>query len=120
MNLSEKVNQIMRIENINIFQNIFDSSHSSCVIIFRDKDYKPFLLYIEKLDKDVSISTITDEIRGGHVVLSTMKSFSLTTDICTLKDGSALRMIDLSFEPETKRMTKEQIEKQLGYKVEII
>lgn len=110
---------IEKIENINIFQNIENPDFNSCVIIFRNEKDKPFLLYFEKIDKKTSFEKINNYIQVGTDYNLSNQDFTLTTKIF-LKDKTLFKLYNLSFEEETKEMTKEEIEKALGYKIKII
>lgn len=110
---------ITKIENINIFQNIREPEYNTCVIIFRDENYKPFLLYIEKMNQEMQLTSATEWL--PRMMFPTGKDFGLETKIYPSDDNSVFRIVDLSFAPkEKKALTREEIETLLGYEIEIV
>lgn len=110
---------IKNIETMLIFQNSEDKNYNSSIIIFRNFENKPFLLYIEKIDALVSIDM--------EIVRSCYSNVVFPSQTATFKniirpvDNILFRIIDLSFEQDKiKDMTKVQIEEKLGYKINIL
>lgn len=113
---------IKDIENINVFQNIKEPQYNSCTIVFRDSNNEPYLFYIEKMQKTISFeaSSSIDCQVGKYFKWGMKKDFSLIHKIFPAEDNSIVKIINLGFKEETKEMTKEEIEKELGYKIKII
>lgn len=114
--------EINKIENVNIFQNMTHPNYNSATLIYRDSSGKPFLLYIEKLSHNANL-TFGEEKLSMSIgdTFKINRDFFFESQIYPNQSNSIFRIVDLSFEPELiKEMTKEQIEKTLGYKIKIV
>jgi hypothetical protein len=99
------------------FPNKSAPGKDTAIIIFRDESKHPFLVYIDKMDSNVTLSSVQDDFYSTFDKLPRM-SFEYSNKIIVDNEkGIVFRLIDLD---PPKPMTKEQIEKILGYKINIV
>lgn len=116
-NLS-KLNKIDKVDASFIFPNKKEEDKVTGILIFRDTNNHPFLIYIDKMDNEISISEVQQEIAWFlNERLVPCRTFEYSNKIEIGEDKVIFTLIDLD---PPKSMTKEEIEKKLGYKINII
>ena len=114
-----KLNTVKVVDAIFTFPNKEVPNKSTAIIIFRDKKNHPFLIYIDEMDNNITLTEVQDKIYAplGDILLS--RSFEFSNKITINEKGIIFTLIDLD-PPKPKPMTKEQIEKILGYEIDIV
>lgn len=99
------------------FPNKEMPNKNTAIIIFRDNKNHPYLVYIDKMDNDITLSEIQDSLYTPVGVMLKSRNFEYSNKITINDKGAIFTLIDLD---PPKPMTKEQIEKILGYKINIL
>ena len=108
------LNIVKKIDHIAIYPNRNNTNLNNIIIAFRDNNNHPFILYSENIDSNVSISAVQEFI--SKAIIS--HKFTLEMNIFFNNKEIICKIIDLN--PSKKEMTKKDIEKLLGYEIEII
>lgn len=112
-----KLNMVTEIDAAFTFPNKETPNKNTAIIIFRDNKNHPFLVYIDKMDSNVTLSSVQDDFYSTFDKLPRV-SFEYSNKIIVDNEkGIIFTLIDLD---PPKSMTKEQIEKILGYKINIV
>ena len=111
-----KLNAVKVVDAAFTFPNRQAISKNTGIIIFRDDDDHPFLIYIEKMDSDIAIAEIQNNIFGCCDDKQAGSGEFEYSHKITAVDGVVYTIIDLN---PPKLMTKEEIENELGYKIDI-
>ena len=108
-------NFVKQIDYIAIYPNKKYSNYNNAFIIFKDSNDHPFAIYAEKINSNVSVSQVAEYIS----VMKWKKDTTLEMKIDSNDKKTYFKIIDLD-PPEPKEMTKKEIEKELGYQIEIV
>ena len=108
-----KINAVKIVDAAFTFPNKQVPNKSTAMILFRDNKNHPFLIYIDEMDNNITLAEVQDSI--GSFLES--RTFELSNKITIKKNEVIFTIIDLD---PPKPMTKEQIEKILGYKINIV
>lgn len=112
-----KLNMVTTIDAAFTFPNKEMPNKNTAIIIFRDNKNHPYLVYIDKMDNDITLSEIQDSLYTPVGVMLKSRNFEYSNKITINDKGAIFTLIDLD---PPKPMTKEQIEKILGYKINIL
>lgn len=114
-----KLNTVKVVDATFTFPNKEVPNRNTAIIIFRDNKNHPFLIYIDEMDNNITLTEVQDKIYVplGDILLS--RSFEFSNKITVNEKGIIFTLIDLD-PPKPKPMTKEQIEKILGYEIDIV
>lgn len=112
-----KLNTVKVVEASFTFPNKSAPGKNTAIIIFRDESKHPFLVYIDKMDSNVTLSSVQDDFYSTFDKLPRVSFECSNKIIVDNKKGIIFALIDLD---PPKPMTKEQIEKILGYKINIV
>lgn len=112
-----KLNIVKVVDVAFTFPNKEVPNKSTAIIIFRDNKNHPFLIYIDKMDNNITLSEIQEELYTSFSTVLSPKTFEYSNKIVVDNEGIVFTLIDLD---PPKPMTKEQIEKILGYKINIV
>ena len=114
----DKLKTVDKVDASFIFPNKKEVDKVTGILIFRDKSNHPFLIYIDKMDNEITISEVQQEITWflNERPIS-RKTFEYSNKIEVGEDEIIFTLIDLD---PPKSMTKEEIEKKLGYEIRII
>ena len=114
----DKLNKVDKVDASFIFPNKKEADKVTGILIFRDESNHPFLIYIDKMDNEITISQVQQEITWFINERNVSpKTFEYSHKIEIGEDEVIFTLIDLD---PPKSMTKEEIEKKLGYKIKII
>ncbi len=109
-----KLNAVKVVDAAFTFPNKQVPNKSTGIILFRDNKNHPFLIYIDEMDNNITLAEIQDNIYFRSTLART---FEFSNKITIKENGVVFTIIDLD---PPKPMTKEQIEKVLGYKINIV
>jgi hypothetical protein len=112
-----KLNMVTEIDAAFTFPNKETPNKNTAIIIFRDNKNHPYLVYIDKMDNNITLSEIQDNLYTPVGVMLKSRNFEYSNKITINDKGAIFTLIDLN---PAKSMTKEQIEKILGYKINIM
>ena len=113
-----KLKKVDKIDASFIFPNKKEPDKVTGILIFRDESIHPFLIYLDKMDNEITISEVQQGVAwflNEHLV--PRKTFEYSHKIEIGEDEVIFTLIDLD---PPKSMTKEEIEKKLGYEIRII
>lgn len=116
MDLSN-LNTVKVVDAAFTFPNKEVPNKSTAIIIFRDNKNHPFLIYIDKMDNNITLSEVQDNLYTPVGVMLKSRNFEYSNKITVNDKGVIFTLIDLN---PPKSMTKEEIEKVLGYKINIV
>ena len=106
-----KINTVKVVDAAFTFPNKQVPNKSTAIILFRDNENHPFLIYIDEMDNNITLAEVQDSI--GSFLES--RTFELSNKITIKKNEVIFTIIDLD-----PPKPKEQIEKILGYKINIV
>ena len=109
-------NFIKQIDYIAIYPNKKYSNYNNAFIVFKDSNEHPFAVYAEKINSNVSVSQVAEYIN----VMKWKKDTTLEMKIDSNDKKTYFKIIDLDPPEPPKEMTKKEIEKELGYQIEIV
>lgn len=90
-----KMIQIKKIDHVVLFPNIEEPGYNICSIYFRDEKNHKWLLYGERVDKNISISETTEESLYYTSIIPSTR-FELNLEIRgRTEDSRLLTLIDL-------------------------
>jgi hypothetical protein len=112
-----KLNMVKVVDAAFTFPNKETPNKSTAIIIFRDNKNHPYLVYIDKMDNNITLSEIQDNLYTPVGAMLKSRNFEYSNKITINDKGAIFTLIDLN---PAKSMTKEQIEKILGYKINIV
>lgn len=107
------------IKEVKFFQSIpYDEDTKLVCILFLDDKSHPYLLLSQVKQTDIEV--IKDSIAGGPLLTTIAENISFQAKFTSLyKRGVVFEIFDLDYEPP-KDMTKKEIEKELGYPINIV
>lgn len=111
-----KLNAVKVVDAAFTFPNKQVPNKSTGMVLFRDNKNHPFLIYIDEMDNNITLAEVQDIYATFGSVLES-KTFEFSNKITIKENGVVFTMIDLD---PPKPMTKEEIEKVLGYKINIV
>ena len=112
-----KLNAVKVVDAAFTFPNKQVPNKSTGMILFRDNKNHPFLIYIDEMDNTITLAEVQDNIYSTFGSTLESRTFEFSNKITTKENGVVFTIIDLD---PPKPMTKEQIEKVLGYKINIV
>ena len=112
-----KLNAVKVVDAALTFPNKQVPNKSTGMILFRDNKNHPFLIYIDEMDNNITLAEVQDNIYSTFGSILESRTFEFSNKITIKGNGIIFTMIDLD---PPKPMTKEQIEKVLGYKINIV
>jgi hypothetical protein len=112
-----KINAVKVVDAAFTFPNKQIPNKSTAIILFRDNKNHPFLIYIDEMDNNITLAEVQDSIYSTFGSFLESRTFELSNKITIKKNEVIFTIIDLD---PPKPMTKEQIEKILGYKINIV
>lgn len=112
-----KLNVVKVVDAAFTFPNKQVPNKSTGMILFRDNKNHPFLIYIDEMDNNITLAEVQDNIYSTFGSVLESKTFEFSNKITIKENGVVFTIIDLD---PPKPMTKEQIEKILGYKINIV
>ena len=112
-----KLNAVKVVDAAFTFPNKQVPNKSTGMILFRDNKNHPFLIYIDEMDNNITLAEVQDNIYSTFGSVLESKTFEFSNKITIKENGVVFTIIDLD---PPKPMTKEQIEKVLGYKINIV
>lgn len=114
-------NFIKQIDYIAIYPNKKYSNYNNAFIVFKDSNEHPFVVYAEEINSNVSISQVEEYIDTmGWKLIDAKKGITLEMEIYPDDKKTYFKIIDLDPPEPPKKMTKKEIEKELGYQIEIV
>ena len=116
-NLS-KLNKVDKVDASFIFPNKKEADKVTESSFFRDESNHPFLIYIDKMDNEITISQVQQEITWFLNERNVSpKTFEYSHKIETGEDQVIFTLIDLD---PPKLNDERRDRKKLGYKINII
>lgn len=112
-----KLNAVKVVDAAFTFPNKQVPNKSTGMILFRDNKNHPFLIYIDEMDNNITLAEVQDNIYSTFGSILESRTFEFSNKITIKENGVVFTIIDLD---PPKPMTKEQIEKVLGYKINIV
>lgn len=114
-------NFVKQIDYIAIYPNKKYSNYNNVFIIFKDSNEHPFIVYAEEINSNISISQVEEYIDiMGRKLIDAKQGAILEMEIYPDDKKTYFKIIDLDPPELPKRMTKKEIEKELGYQIEIV
>lgn len=114
-------NFVKQIDYIAIYPNKKYSNYNNAFIVFKDSNEHPFVVYAEEINSNISISQVEEYIDiMGRKLIDAKQGAILEMEIYPDDKKTYFKIIDLDPPELPKRMTKKEIEKELGYQIEIV
>ena len=114
-------NFIKQIDYIAIYPNKKYSNYNNAFIVFKDSNEHPFVVYAEEINSNISISQVKEYIDiMGRKLIDAKQGATLEMEIYPDDKKTYFKIIDLDPPEPPKKMTKKEIEKELGYQIEIV
>ena len=114
-------NFVKQIDYIAIYPNKKYSNYNNAFIVFKDSNEHPFVIYAEEINSNISISQVEEYIDTmGWKLIDAKKGAILEMEIYPDDKKIYFKIIDLDPPEPPKKMTKKEIEKELGYQIEIV
>lgn len=113
-------NFVKQIDYIAIYPNKKYSNYNNAFIVFKDSNEHPFVIYAEEINSNISISQVEECIDTmDWKLIGTQNDVILEMEIYPDDKKTYFKIIDLDPPEPPKKMTKKEIEKELGYQIEI-
>lgn len=113
-------NFVKQIDYIAIYPNKKYSNYNNAFIVFKDSNEHPFVIYAEEINSNISISQVEECIDTmDWKLIGTQNDVTLEMEIYPDDKKTYFKIIDLDPPEPPKKMTKKEIEKELGYQIEI-
>lgn len=113
-------NFVKQIDYIAIYPNKKYSNYNNAFIVFKDSNEHPFVIYAEEINSNISISQVEKCIDTmDWKLIGTQNDVILEIEIYPDDKKTYFKIIDLDPPEPPKKMTKKEIEKELGYQIEI-
>lgn len=114
-------NFIKQIDYIAVYPNKKYSNCNNVFIVFKDSNDHPFVVYAEEINNKVTISQVEEYINTMKWKLTGIEE-GVTLEMKIYPDDKKtyFKIIDLDPPELPKKMTKKEIEKELGYQIEIV
>lgn len=113
-------NFVKQIDYIAIYPNKKYSNYNNAFIVFKDSNEHPFVIYAEEINSNISISQVEECIDiMDWKLIGTQNDVILEMEIYPDDKKTYFKIIDLDPPEPPKKMTKKEIEKELGYQIEI-
>lgn len=113
-------NFVKQIDYIAIYPNKKYSNYNNVFIVFKDSNEHPFVIYAEEINSNISISQVEECIDTmDWRLIGTQNDVILEMEIYPDDKKTYFKIIDLDPPEPPKKMTKKEIEKELGYQIEI-
>lgn len=114
-------NFVKQIDYIAIYPNKKYSNYNNAFIVFKDSNEHPFVIYAEEINSNISISQVEECIDTmDWKLIGTQNDVILEMEIYPDDKKTYFKIIDLDPPEPPKKMTKKEIEKELGYQIEIM
>ena len=114
-------NFVKQIDYIAIYPNKKYSNYNNAFIVFKDSNEHPFVIYAEEINSNISISQVEQCIDTmDWKLIGTQNDVILEMEIYPDDKKTYFKIIDLDPPEPPKKMTKKEIEKELGYQIEIM
>lgn len=114
-------NFVKQIDYIAIYPNKKYSNYNNAFIVFKDSNEHPFVVYAEEINSNISISQVKEYIDiMGRKLIDAKQGAILEMEIYPDDKKTYFKIIDLDPPELPKRMIKKEIEKELGYQIEIV
>lgn len=111
--------QINKIDYIALYPNVENVYINTCLMVCRDQHDNTFLMYCPKVSKEISLSLLEKEAQEWFRTISIGRDYEFTLKLFS-NDGEQVIFKIFTLEEKVKNMTQLEIEKELGYKINIV
>ena len=111
--------QINKIDYITLYPNVEDVNVNTCLMVCRDQHDNTFLMYCPRVSKEINLSVLEKEAQEWFRTISLEREYEFKLKLLPSDEEQVIFKVFM-LEEKAKDMTQLEIEKELGYKINIV